>query len=114
MAIRSRQIKIMYTGAIYHANYDCFRNLIQATMMISGRQVELHIYTAQTVEQLSAQGMRRKSACPFPCSLQSNPEEQHKADILFLPIAFESPIPEVLRTSHQAKWANTLPAADPF
>jgi glycosyltransferase involved in cell wall biosynthesis len=109
------RIKIMYTGAIYHANYDCFRRLIQSIDLIDAFDVELHIYTAQTVEQLSSQGIDGKkvyihSHVPYENIL----EEQRKADILFLPLAFESPIQEVLRNSAPGKMAEYLASGRPI
>jgi glycosyltransferase involved in cell wall biosynthesis len=108
------KIKIMYTGAIYHANYDCFRRLIQSMETIVHHKVELHIYTAQTVDELRSQGIDGErvyihSHVPYAQIL----EEQHKADILFLPLAFESPIPEVLRTSAPGKMGEYLASGRP-
>jgi glycosyltransferase involved in cell wall biosynthesis len=108
------RIRIMYTGAIYRANYDCFRNLIRAMDLLENHTVELHIYTAQSMEELSAQGIEGEnvqihSHVPYDQIL----EEQHRADMLFLPLAFESPIPEVLRTSAPGKMAEYLASGRP-
>ena len=108
------KIKIVYTGAVYHANYDCFRNLIQAMESLSEYNLELHISTAQTQEQLETQGIQSKqvfihSHVPYSDIL----EQQRKADILFLPLAFESPIPEVIRTSAPGKLGEYLASGRP-
>jgi len=108
------RLKIMYTGAIYHANYDCFRNMVQAMRLMDGHAVELHIYTAQTVDELRSQGIEGDgvhihSHVPYNQIL----EEQRKADILFLPLAFESPISEVLRTSAPGKMGEYLASGRP-
>jgi glycosyltransferase involved in cell wall biosynthesis len=110
----SGAIKIIYTGAIYHANFDCFRNLIQAIEFLSEYPLELHIFTAQTEEQLASQGIQSKklfvhSHVPYGEIL----ERQRKADILFLPLAFESPIPEVIRTSAPGKLGEYLASGRP-
>ena len=110
----SGKIKIIYTGAIYHANFDCFRNLIQAMKLLSEYPLELHIFTAQTREQLEDQGIWNEkmfihSHVPYSVIL----EEQRKADILFLPLAFESPIPEVIRTSAPGKLGEYLMSGRP-
>jgi glycosyltransferase involved in cell wall biosynthesis len=107
-------VRIMYTGSIYHANYDCFRNLIQAMDEITHQQVELHVYTAQSVEELNAQGLGSEkvhihSHVPYNQILA----EQHKADILFLPLAFDSPISEVIRTSAPGKMGEYLASGRP-
>jgi glycosyltransferase involved in cell wall biosynthesis len=108
------RIKVMYTGAIYHANYDCFRNLIKAMELITTYWVELHIYTAQNVEELSRQGIQGSRVHVHShVSYHQILEEQHKADILFLPLAFESPISEVIRTSAPGKMGEYLASGRP-
>ena len=108
------KIKIIYTGAIYHANYDCFRNLLHAMDLLPEYPLELHIYTAQTNEQLQEQGIAGEkiivhSHTPYDEILK----QQRKADILFLPLAFESPIPEVIRTSSPGKLGEYLASGRP-
>lgn len=107
-------IRIMYTGAIYRANYDCFRNLIRAIDMLEDCDIALHIFTAQSTEELKAQGIAGEkvyvhSHIPYDQIL----EQQHRADILFLPLAFESPISEVIRTSAPGKMAEYLASGRP-
>jgi len=109
------KIKIIYTGAIYHANYDCFHNLIAAMNLLQEHAIELHIYTAQTVEQVMAQGIKGErifihTHIPYDQVLK----KQRQADILFLPLAFESPIPEVLRTSAPGKMGEYLASGRPI
>jgi len=108
------KIRIIYTGAVYHANYDCFRNLIRAMDILIEYNLELHIFTAQTPEQLVDQQIEGEyvfihSHVPYSQIL----EQQRKADILFLPLAFESPIPEVIRTSAPGKLGEYLASGRP-
>jgi glycosyltransferase involved in cell wall biosynthesis len=109
------KIKIIFTGAIYHANYDCFRNLLTAMDTIAEYTLELHIFTDQTREQLQEQGIAGEkliiySHVPYGEIL----EQQRKADILFLPLAFDSPIPEVIRTSAPGKMGEYLASGRPI
>lgn len=111
---QKNEIKIIYAGAIYHANFDCFRNLIQAMKSLQGYPLELHIFTAQTREQLENQGIQGEnifihSHVPY----SEIREHQRTADILFLPLAFESPIPEVIRTSAPGKLGEYLASGRP-
>jgi len=108
------RIVIMYAGAIYHANYDCFRNLAAAVDLVVSAKVEVHIYTAQEAEQLKTQGVNGqklffRSHVPYGEIL----EIQRRADILFLPLAFESSIPEVIRTSAPGKLGEYLASGRP-
>jgi hypothetical protein len=50
----SGKIKIIYTGAIYHANFDCFHNLIQTLDSLKEYKLELHTFTTQTNDELKA------------------------------------------------------------
>ena len=111
---KNSRIKIIYTGAVYHANFDCFHNLIRAMKSLHEYPLELHVFTAQTREQLETQGIQSEklfihSHVPYSEIL----EEQRKADILFLPLAFESPIPEVIRTSAPGKLGEYLASGRP-
>ncbi len=47
----------MFTGAVYHLNYDIFRSLIEAIGWLEHANVRLHIYTAQPAAELAAQGL---------------------------------------------------------
>jgi glycosyltransferase involved in cell wall biosynthesis len=108
------RIKIIYTGAIYLANFGCFRNLIQAMNILQDYPLELHIFTAQTPEQLASEGIQGEktfihSHVPYSEIL----EQQRNGDILFLPLAFESPIPEIIRTSAPGKLGEYLASGRP-
>jgi glycosyltransferase involved in cell wall biosynthesis len=111
----SGKIKIIYSGAIYHANYDCFRNLLNAMRLLTEIQIELHIFTAQTSELLEIQGISGDKVfihCHIPYA--DILAEQIRADILFLPLAFNSPIPEVIRTSAPGKLGEYLASGRPI
>ena len=110
----SGKIKIIYTGAIYHANFDCFRNLIKAMDFLKEYKSELHLFTAQTRDELEGQDIKSErifvhSHVPYRDIF----EQQREADILFLPLSFESPIPEVIRTSAPGKMGDYLASGRP-
>ena len=107
-------VKIVYTGAVYHANSDCFRNLLQALEILRSYDIQLHIFTAQTIQQVEAQGIKGKntyirSHLPYNDVL----EQQRQADILFLPLTFEVSISEVIRTSAPGKMGEYLASQRP-
>lgn len=108
-------IKIIYTGAVYHANLDCFIDLIQVMEKLDDKFIELHIFTAQTKGELEIQGVTSNKVFIHSHLPYSEIQEyQHKADILFLPLAFKSLIPKVIRTSAPGKMGEYLACRRPI
>jgi len=107
------EIKIVYTGAVYHAHFDAFRNLIAAIQLLGRSDVRLHLYTAQPPKELE-----RENICgPIVYHNHLSPSHvfqvQQRADILFLPLAFNSTIPEVIKTSAPGKMGEYLASRRP-
>lgn len=106
--------RIVYTGAIYEAQYDAFRNLIQAIKLSGNRNYTLHVYTSSKVESLIT------AAEPGTVFLHQHlpnnemPAVQTNADILFLPLAFSSRYPEIIKTSAPGKVGEYLAAGRPI
>ncbi len=108
------EIKIAFTGAVYRANYDAFRNLIEAIEQLGRPEVRLHLYTAQTREELERQNISGPAiVCHEHLASSDVFEVQRKADILFLPLSF-SAIPEVIRTAAPTKTAEYLASRRPI
>lgn len=108
------EIRIVYTGAVYHAHYDAFRNLMDALKLLGDPRVKLHLYTFQPEELLRQEGIVgpvvRHEHVPAGESLRI----QRAADILFLPIAFHSPVHETLRTAAPGKMGEYLASGRPI
>ncbi|NDG49592.1 MAG: hypothetical protein EBY30_11255 [Rhodospirillales bacterium] len=97
---------------MYSAQADALRNLL--TAMDAMEDFELVIHTAQTPQNLAEQGLqgpglRARPHLPHGEALAA----QKAADILFLPLAFDSAIPEVIRSSAPAKAAEYLASGRP-
>lgn len=106
-------LTVVYTGSVYSAQASSFRNLVAALDLLGG-SFQLHLHTAQSEEQVRDAGLvgpyvRRFGHLPQEHALQ----RQREADILFLPLAFQSPIPEVVRSSAPAKIAEYLASGRP-
>jgi len=107
-------VHIVYTGAVYHANSDALRNLIAAIPKLAPTRILLHIYTAQSVADLDGLGIRGATVVHHPHIHQSEvPGILRHADILFLPLAFRSPIQRVIRSSAPGKMGEYLSARRP-
>lgn len=105
---------LLYTGSVYWAQGSAFRNLVAALDELSGR-FTLDVYTAQSPADLQANGVggvhvRHHPHVPQAATLGL----QQQADVLFLPLAFESPIPEVVQSSAPAKLGEYLASGRPI
>ena len=109
-----REIKIVYTGAVYHAHYDAFHNLIAAIPKLRGPEVKLHLYTAQEPAELERERIKGAVVYHPHLSLTQIGEVQRRADILFLPLAFVSAIPEAIKTSAPGKMGEYLSSGRPI
>lgn len=108
-------IHIVYTGAVYRAHYDAFRNLIAALRLIGRPGARLHIFTAQTDAELAGAGISGPEVVRHSHIPQSEvPRVLRHATLLFLPLAFDSPIPEAVRTSAPGKTGEYLAAGRPI
>lgn len=108
-------VNIVYTGSIYQAHFDAFRNLVEVLNNGEWQRVQLHIYTAQSKDSLERQGING----PAVVFHNHIPQEEvlkvlQQADILFLPLAFHSPISEVIKTSAPFKTSEYLAVGRPI
>lgn len=111
---REGQVRIVYTGAVYHAHYDAFRNLVAALRQIDDANVALHLYTAQDPAELRREGIDGPVVFHPHQPRAQIVAVQRRADILFLPLAFQSPFPEVIKTSAPAKMGEYLASGRPI
>lgn len=115
------EIKIVYTGAVYEAHFDAFRNLLRAVEELNrggagaGRaRIRLHLYTAQTPSDLAAKGVAGPIVFHPHRHVSEMPAVQRRADVLFLPLAFESPFPVLVKTSAPSKFPEYLASGRPI
>jgi glycosyltransferase involved in cell wall biosynthesis len=106
--------RLLYTGSVYSAQASAFRNLNAALNRLRGRFV-LDVYTAQPPAALAANGLDG----PYVHYHTHAPQSmalflQRNADILFLPLSFNSAIPEVILSSAPAKLGEYLAAGSPI
>ncbi len=109
------EVRIVYTGDIYHAHFDSFCNLLGALEFLDNHKLKLHVYTSQDRKVLNTHGIGGNFIefhKHLPVNLMCH--IQQEADILFLPLAFESPIREVINTSSPGKMGEYLAAGRPI
>jgi glycosyltransferase involved in cell wall biosynthesis len=109
----SRETRLVYTGSVYDAQYDAFRNLVEALKIHGDPKVRLHIYTSQSASRLVDAGIVGPVVHHPRVSLLESLEVQRTADILFLPLAFDSPYQEIINTSAPGKLGEYLASGRP-
>ena len=112
--VHEPEARIVYTGALSEAQIETFRSLMAALALLSRPGVKLHVYTAQSPTMLIERGIKGQIVFHRHQTVFSIPAVQQQADILFLPLAFNSPYPEVIKTSAPGKVADYLAARRPI
>lgn len=106
------RVHVLYTGSVYGAQADALRNLLAAIRMTEG--FDLILRTAQPPADLAAMGLEGPGLQVLPHLPHAGSlAAQRAADILVLPLAFDSAIPEVIRSSAPAKAAEYLASGRP-
>jgi glycosyltransferase involved in cell wall biosynthesis len=106
---------IVYTGSVYHAHHDAFLDLAAALSRLGDPKARLHVYTSQSREDLERLGLRGPAVVHHPHIPEPEvPRVLRHARVLFLPLAFDSPIPEVIRTSAPGKMGEYMAAGRPI
>jgi glycosyltransferase involved in cell wall biosynthesis len=106
-------ISVVYTGSVYHVHGDAFDRLVQALPQCS-RSISLHLYSSVPTEHNPA---FRASPRVHHHGHVSDDEAlcvQAQADILYLPLAFSSPAPDVVRTALPGKFPEYLASGRPL
>jgi len=109
----TQEVSIVYTGAIYDAHFDAFRNLLRAVEIVK-RKITVHIYAAQDPRELAAKGIDGPVVLHNHRPNSEMPCVQRRADILFLALAFNSPYPAIVRTAAPSKLAEYLASGRPI
>jgi glycosyltransferase involved in cell wall biosynthesis len=111
---RKAEVKIVYTGAIYDAHFDAFTNLLRAIEIIGREELKVHVYTAQSPAELEAKGLGGPTIFHEHLPASAMPSVHRVADILFLPLAFNSLYPILVKTSATSKFGEYLAAGRPI
>jgi glycosyltransferase involved in cell wall biosynthesis len=108
------EVNTVYTGAVYEAQLGACRNLLAAIELLQQPNVRLHVYSAQSPVELGEMGIRGPVVYHEHQALSRVRSVQRQADILFLPLEFTSPYPEIIRTSTPGKTGEYLAARRPI
>jgi glycosyltransferase involved in cell wall biosynthesis len=110
-----KEIRIVYTGQVYAAQYDALSRLVQAIKLLEQEYpVRLHLYSAQPRDVIEQAGIVGPVVFHGFCPPAQIRQIQQTADILFLPLAFDSPYPEIITTSAPSKFGEYLASGRPI
>lgn len=108
------EVSIVYTGGVGLLHFDAFKNLLAAIESIKNQKVKLHLYTSQPQAECEREGITGPVVYHRHEAVSAMPRIQQQADILFLPLAFRSPYPEIVRTAAPGKIGEYLAAGRPI
>lgn len=111
------EIKMIYTGDVGPAHYDAFRNLIHViSHKTKNRNIQLHIYTSRSESQLIKEHIIGIHVTIHPHQhISTIPAIQQSADILFLPLSFNSVYSDfIMKTASPGKMGEFLAAGRPI
>jgi glycosyltransferase involved in cell wall biosynthesis len=108
------EIRIVYTGQIQEAHYDAFHNLLSALDAPDLQNVRLHLYTGMAPEVLVQFGFRGRYVHHGFVPAPEIFDIQRHADILFLPLAFNTRFPRLIRDAATSKLGDYLASGRPI
>lgn len=104
---------IVFTGYVYEYQIDPLQNLAKAVNSMNG--VKLEIYTSRAKKYIDKMGVMGKNIIYHGfVAPEGVTEIQQKADILFLPMAFNPPSRLVIATASPGKLAEYLTSGRPI
>lgn len=104
---------IVFTGMIYEAQIDSIINFISAIKDM--RNLEFHVYSQRSSRKLTEIGIAGDNVVYHGFVDNTGLSSIHKdADILFLPMAFTSPYPDLIKTASPSKLPEYLASGRPI
>lgn len=106
---------ILYTGSVYEAQGDSLRRCAAAVDALRhhGHALRLHIYTSEPMERIREQRLPDHVRIHPAVDSGAAVRLQAQADILFLPLAFGTRYPELIRSSAPGKFGEYLASGRP-
>ncbi|MBI2482148.1 MAG: hypothetical protein HYV76_01100 [Candidatus Vogelbacteria bacterium] len=105
---------IVFTGHLYWAQRQSIENLIQAVIETTELEITLTLYVLNPPADLVAHYINNPKIIFTKAPQEKMPEIQTKADILFLPLAWETPSPAIIQTATPGKLTDYLASGRPI
>lgn len=107
---------ILYTGSVYNAQADSLNNIIQAIQKLvkDGYHIALKIYSNEAGQLNHYPRLYENVSVHDPISPDEIAKLQSSADVLLLPLSFDSDYPSLIKTSAPGKFGEYLAAGTPM
>lgn len=106
---------ILFTGSIYWPQIESLKNLIQVVNEATDLAIQLKIYSPSPKNYLKEIGIEESNRVHlFVATPQEMPVIQSQADILFLPLSWNTPSPQIVETATPGKLTDYLIAGKPM
>ena len=109
---QSTSRKIIFTGHVYWAQEQAVLNLVKAMSSLSG--VTLDLYVPQPTPLLVKAVKGKKNIRLLEAAQSLMPRIQAGAGLLFMPLAWETPSPDIIRTATPGKFSDYLASGRPM
>ena len=107
--------KIIYTGRIYWPQIESLKNLIRTVSEMNDLEIKLKIYSPHPKEYLKEIGIIESEKVEIlVASPNEMPEIQNSADILFLPLSWNTKSQSIIDTATPGKLTDYLIAGKPI
>ena len=106
--------RVVFTGSVYYAQRDAVQRMCDVVNGTPSGSVRFDIYTPTPKSALYLRGAESPNVHVSHCSRELIPAIQSAADVLFLPLSFQSRSPDVVRTALPAKYVEYLASGVPI
>lgn len=108
------EVRIVFTGQVYGAHHEPIARVLEALRSPRLRHVTLHVYSGTAEDDMRRAGLSGRMVVHPHLVSPDILEVQRAADILLLPLAFDSVYPEIIRTAAPTKMGEYLTSGRPM
>jgi len=106
--------KIIFTGNVYWPQEQSLLNLIEAINLIHDIAIELHLYIPILTDTIKQKTAYKKNIVINSASPSEMPIIQSNADLLFLPLSWNTKSPDIIATATPGKFTDYLASGRPM
>ena len=112
--INNKNIKIVFTGNIYWPQKNSIINLMNLIKSPSNTNINLDIYCPKVPDEIITASENSKKIRFLYSEPDTMPKIQSEADILFLPLSWNTEAPDIIKTASPGKLTDYLISGRPI